>query len=346
MRETDQKIIQAIIQKAERICPDALELIAVYGSVATGDLHSKSDLDLLLLIKDDSGRKLADGFLLEDTGVGYDLYCTTWQMLENDAQCHHPHLSKLLDASLLHMHNPDALSRWEELKEQALRRLASDERFPKAQVALDEAKKLYADVCLCDSLSRARAFAGGVLYFVLNAVMLFHGQYFRKGVKRTFEEITALALPFDLEGKIRKVILSDELPAIREALTDLLRTVQAHCTPPSQKEPPTKANLAGTYEEMVSNWRNKMGEAAERQDVFASFMNLVSLQCMLDDIAADVGIAPIDAFDGYSPTDLQKNQRAFDAALESYRKECEKIGLAPKVFANVEEFVARYLGDY
>ena len=97
MDTVNQKIIQAIIDKADRVCPHSLALIGIYGSVATGDLHNKSDLDLLLLVEDGDGMQLATGFILEDRQVGYDLYCTTRAALRNDAKCHHAHLSKLLD---------------------------------------------------------------------------------------------------------------------------------------------------------------------------------------------------------------------------------------------------------
>ena len=38
MNEVHQKIIDAVIRKAERVCPDSLLLIGVYGSAATGAL--------------------------------------------------------------------------------------------------------------------------------------------------------------------------------------------------------------------------------------------------------------------------------------------------------------------
>lgn len=40
----NQKIIDAVIRKAEKACPDSLALIGIYGSVATGDNYAKSDL--------------------------------------------------------------------------------------------------------------------------------------------------------------------------------------------------------------------------------------------------------------------------------------------------------------
>ncbi|MDE6943986.1 MAG: nucleotidyltransferase domain-containing protein, partial [Lachnospiraceae bacterium] len=85
MNDRDETIIEAIIKKADVLCPDSLALIGVYGSVVTGDEYEKSDLDLMILINDESGQVLAEGFIIDDVDIGYDLYCTSWDMLENDA---------------------------------------------------------------------------------------------------------------------------------------------------------------------------------------------------------------------------------------------------------------------
>ena len=37
--EINQKIVDAIVRKAEKVCPGSLALIGVYGSVCTGDVH-------------------------------------------------------------------------------------------------------------------------------------------------------------------------------------------------------------------------------------------------------------------------------------------------------------------
>lgn len=81
MNNVNQKIINAVIEKAERVCPDSLAFIGIYGSVVTGDEYEKSDLDLLILIQDDRGWQLGTGFILDDSKVGYDIYCTNWNGL-------------------------------------------------------------------------------------------------------------------------------------------------------------------------------------------------------------------------------------------------------------------------
>ena len=45
MNDRNKKMIDIIIKKADALCPDALVLIGVYGSVVTGDEYEKSDLD-------------------------------------------------------------------------------------------------------------------------------------------------------------------------------------------------------------------------------------------------------------------------------------------------------------
>ena len=342
MNQVNQKIIDAIIAKAERVCPDSLLLIGLYGSAATGDVHPKSDLDLLILVGDDKGRRLADGFILEDAGIGYDIYCTGWEMLEGDARCGHAHLSRLLDCKIVYVKDPAALTRLKALQDKARALLASDQRKENARAAMAMAKAVYADAFLAESLSKVRTCAGAAIHYLLDAMMLHHGQYFRLGVKRTFEELSPLSLPFDLEAMVLSVIRGETAEDIRTGLTALMRCVRDHLNDPMPKEQPSEANLKGTYEEMFSNWRNKMGEAAQRGDLYSSFMNLVSFQFMLGEIAAGVDIPDLDAMAKFDPLDLHKNAEAFDAILAQYREEYRKIGLEPKVLPNADAFLAQY----
>jgi len=345
MNEAHQKIIDAIIRKAERVCPDSLALIGLYGSCATGDTYAKSDLDLLILIHDEKGRALADGFILDDTGIGYDMYCTTWESLENDARCSHAHLSRLMDAPLVYVKDPAAEKRLEALREKAWEILASDARYEKAGEHLGEAKKWFAESFLTDTLSHVRTAAGAVISELLDALMLRNGRYFRKGVKRTFEELAALSLPFDAEALILAVIRAGSAEEIRGALTVLLKTVQAYLNRPQEKEEPCRENLAGTYEEMYSNWRNKMTAAGENGDLFSSFMNMVSCQFMLDDIAGSVRIEDADLMAEFDPADTGKNAAAFDSMLCRYLEEYRKAGILPKHYADVDACLADYLSE-
>lgn len=171
-----------------------------YGSVAAGDEYEKSDLDLLILINDENGQILADGFIIDDVDIGYDLYCTSWDMLENDAQCDHAHLSRLFDSMIVYCKDKSALRR------------------------LDEIRR----------------------------------------------------------------------------------------------------------------------KAADREDVYSSFMNLLSLQWMFYEITESIAVGGFEIMDKFNPKNLEENVDVFNQALNKYLAEYEKVGICPKHFESVTEYVEDY----
>ncbi len=343
MNDRNEKIINAIIKKADALCPDSLALIGVYGSVATGDEYEKSDLDLMVMINDEKGRVLADGFILDDVDIGYDIYCTSWDMLENDAQCDHAHLSKLFDSIIVYCKDKSALKRLDEIRREAAELLASDRRFEKADKAYCDAKKLLAEAYLTQSVSKARSCAGAAITFIENAVMLYNGQYFRKGTKRALDELKQLRLPFDLETRILAVIQAETVEKIRERLTEVFVLTDEYLQVPKKKELPSAQNLRGTYEEMYSNWKNKMVEAADRNDVYSSFMNLLSLQYMFHEITECIAVDDFEIMDKFNAQKPEENADVFDQALNKYLAEYEKAGICPRHFENVTEFAADFM---
>ena len=346
MNEMNRTMIDAIIKKAEALCPDSLALIGVYGSVITGDEYEKSDLDLMILINDENGQVLADGFIIDDVDIGYDLYCTSWDMLEEDAQCSHAHLSKLFDSRIVYCKDKSALERLDEIRRKAAELLASDRRYEKAEQVYSDAKKMFAEVCLAQSLSKARSCAGAAIEFIENAVMLYNGQYFRKGTKRALDELKQLGLPFDLETRILAVIQAETVEKIRAELTKIFVLTDGYLQVPKKKKLPSAENLRGTYEEMYSNWKNKMTEAAGRDDVYSSFMNLLSLQWMFYEIAECIAVDDFEIMDKFSPKNLEENVDVFNQALNKYLAEYGKVGICPRHFESMTEFVEDYEKRY
>ena len=109
-----------------------------------------------------------------------------------------------------------------------------------------------------------------------------------------------------------------------------------------QKEDPSE-KLSGTYEEMYSNWRNKVEEAAVNNDVFSAFMNMCSLQKMFSDILSKVSIGSYNIMEEYDPDCLDENIRTFDKYLEQYEEEYKNAGIPVKRFSDIDEFVVHYL---
>lgn len=345
MKYADSRIIEAVLSKAERECPGALDMVAVYGSSGTEDEYEKSDLDLMILINDERGWQLSDGFILDDTHVGYDIYCTTWEGLEGDAECRHAHISKLMEPRIVYAAGDAVRERLNRLQDRARAILSSAERYARVDDIGGDMRREYADALLSDGMGEARAHAAYAITLALDMVMLWNGRYFRRGVKRTFDEIKGLELPDGFTGGIMDVICAQDMDGLRRALTGFVKGTLAFAARSHERTHPSKENIAGTYEEMFSNWRNKMHEAAANGDVFASFMNMASLHFMMDDIAGDVDIADTAPMAGFDAHDLAHNASAFDDVLARYLDEYRRAGIEPKHFADVDEFVRAYLAQ-
>lgn len=343
MKEVNQKIINAVIEKAKSKCPKSLALIGIYGSVQTKDTHEKSDLDLLILINDDEGWQLSDCFILEDEKIGYDIYCTSWQMLEEEAECHHAHISKLMDSEIVYTENKEVTERLNLLKEKAYDILKTEKRFQRVNEIQNQIYKQYAHAMITDNIGKLREYSAYIISLSLDAVMIWNSEYFKRGIKRTFEELEGKLLPHDFKENILKIIYSQETGEIKQILTSLLQSVVSFTKRNENKIQPSKEALSGTYEEMYSNWKNKMSEAAERGDVFSSFMNMASLQVMFTEISDKTTIPEFNIMDKFDPDKLADNSRAFDNALEKYGCLYEKLGTEPRCLKNIDEFIEDYL---
>ena len=351
LENRNQKIIDAVLRKEKSLCPGAIALIGIYGSFQTGDIHPLSDLDLLILINDDRGWQLAEAFIQEDAGIGYDIYCTSWESLEEDATYEHPHISKLMDAQIVYCADEKYRNKLELLRSQVRRILTEpfcEKDCLKAEKTMNEAMRCFALAMTEDDLAAIRRQAGGVLYFVENAVAMLNKTYFRKGVGRRFEELNAMIKkPKDLCKMIDGVVAAETAGSLKEQLTKLIKEMnacleEARQELASEKQTPAEI-LPGTYEEMYSNWHGKMSLALKTGDRHLAFMTLSSLNEMIEDIRNQTHIGILDVLSVYDPKDLKKTAEEFDQILQKYSEEYTKAGLKPVQYRTIDDFVSGYL---
>lgn len=351
LEERNQKIIDAVIEKADRVCPGALALIGIYGSFMTGDYHEKSDLDLLIVINDDRGWQLGSAFIQDDLQVGHDIYCTTWERLQDDARYEHPNISKLMDARIVYCAGEKDRERLELLRKAAQDILTapfSEEDYAKAEKLLKEAEHCFALAMTAERKSDVLEGAGGAIYYIENAIAMLNKQYFHDGVKRAYEELNAMSIrPEKLCDRIEDVVSATSVVSLQEHLSTLMRETMAVFrnvkeTIAMQGKVATKDALTGTYEEMYSNWRNKLYLAAETGNRHLAFMSLISADAMLSEIGSEVSIDRYDVMGGYDAQDLHRTANAYDSVLAEYRKEYSKVGLQVNRYSDIDAFVCGY----
>lgn len=351
MEQRNQKLINTLLERIRRDCPNAVDMVGICGSFCNGDFHERSDLDLMILINDPKAYGIAECFVIGE--VGFDFYCTTWEMLEENAKCETAHLAKLMDTKIVYCRTEAAMERYMTLREKAKAILAA----PFSSDDLLRAEKEYRNAELSfsklmrvqDDLFAARVSATEIMYYAENAVCILNKTYYKYGVKRIFEEFSAMKnVPENFEGLIFELVKAETVSEIKAKAVCLMQAVdtlfeQLRSEAAVKKEKPCSDNIRGTLEEMISNFRGKMWKAIESGDAHASVSALASLQSFFDDLASGLDMPRYDALSGFDPNDLKKSALAYEAALKMYEEEYSKAGMQLNKYDSVEAFSEHYL---
>ena len=346
--EKNNRIIEAVKRRAELVCPGALDLIAVTGSFASGDYHETSDLDLLIVIGDARGDALSHCFILD--GVGYDLYCHTWERLEQAADYDSPFVSKLLDAQIVYTRGDDVGARFSGLAARLTDRLAaplSQKDMDRASAELARAKQSYFDLASSGGVGYAFPLIA-LMYHLECAVYLINHAVVRHGVCGIPAELAAMTdLPDDFLVLHKSVFadLSWE-QAQTTAMTLICNTgrwISAHEAAVCQKQKPCMDNLRGTYEELVSNYKNKLLCAAEQNDLYLSRMTLAAAQLFFDEVGGAVALPASVEFDDAAYHSPAQAVNEFSDALALYARVYASCGLTVCRYADVSAFEHAYI---
>lgn len=349
LKVRNERIIAAIIKKAGLVCPNSIALIGIAGSFHSGDIHERSDLDLCIVINDEEGWKIAACFILEE--VGHDLYCTRWSKLEAMSQYSDPHVTKLLELDIVYCADDAYLERYMALRTKVQDRLNSPfsiEDARNVQHHLESAMKEYANVMLRENAAEARYASAKMLVFIEYMLYLANKAYIKRGIRRIPEEIRAMKNhPQDYLQNYHEFIAARTVEDIKSCSTRLMLTLKEFVSVLIDRVQPRKEITAecleGTYEEIVSNWRNKMHLAARTGDAYLSLMTMASCQAFYNEFTTEYNIERVRLFEGFQIDDLTRSAERFDETMEYYRRLYAQVGEPIKSYPNIEAFEKAYL---
>lgn len=350
LEERNDRIIKAIISKAESLCPGAIALIGIAGSFHSGDIYEKSDLDLCIVINDDSGWKVGECFILGD--IAFDIYCTPWSSLEEMSEYNNPYITKLLELDIVYCSEDKYIDKYMELRSKVLSKLNqpySIEDIEKVEGFVNDACKEYANIMLSSSYGECRYATAGMLYYIEFAIYMCNKTYIKRGIKRIPEDISNMKyLPVDFYMLYSKLIKAENVEETKEISTTLMKAVKEFVKQMKDKvitkKDISEADIMGSYEEIYSNWRNKMYHAANRGDAYLSLMTSSSCQHFYDYMYSKFNIDRIDLMRDITPSNLTLSAEKFDNAMEEYKKNYERLGLGVKYYKDLDEFERKYLG--
>ena len=110
----NKKIIEIVIRQINEKCPDSIDMIAIGGSFCNGDIYEKSDLDLVIISRDDRAKCLDKCFILDD--VAMDIYTHDWKGFEQMSEYPHPYVTKLIYLDIVYVHDDEVIKKYKELQ--------------------------------------------------------------------------------------------------------------------------------------------------------------------------------------------------------------------------------------
>lgn len=350
LKRRNEELIDIVIQKVQNEYKDDIDLIGVFGSFFTGDFHEKSDLDLLVVLNNERGWGFSTCFILD--GIGYDLYGSPWTKLEKMATFDHTFVSNIIDVDIVYCRGPEHRERFMKLRQKALNIInspMSKEILEKTKKHLEDAILTYGKMILAEEIGSVRKLSGGVIDYLTNAVCFLNHNYFRLGVKHQLEEMLAMErIPKHLEQYFNGVIYATSVPDTKEATTKLIKTVKEMYDEIEEeilvKPVLTEENLRGTYEEIWSNWKNKIQYAAEHKDVLLAFSAGVSCQGFYDTMHKECGTNSINLMKHFQANNLDDFVNAFEKAMQLYKDDYDRLQMQVLTYDSIDAFRKDYLG--
>jgi hypothetical protein len=202
---------------------------------------------------------------------------------------------------------------------------------------------------LSDNATEGKYASAKMLVSLEYVMYLANKSYIKRGIRRIPEEIKAMKiLPENFLKNYHELISARTVEEIKSCSTKLMNTAQAFVSELVGREKAKKAitpeSIEGTYEEIISNWRNKMYLAAHTDDAYLALMTMASCQGFYDEFATEFNIDRVRLFDGFRIDDLSRSAELFDAAMEYYRCLYAQIGEPVRSFSSIEAFEKAYLG--
>lgn len=347
----NNKIIEIIMREIQEKCPDAIDLIGIGGSFCNGDIYEKSDLDLVIICNNDNAKCLDKCFIICD--VAFDVYTQGWNRFETMAEYKHPYVTKLFDLTIIYSRNEEVLRKYKSY--QAL--LQSNMNNPEL---VNKQVGLHFEKVLEEVNSLQKVSSIGIAYRKLASIIkeiefilfMVNRTYVKRGTKRIPEEIASLkVLPKDFLPIYNEIVncksleeIQNEVLMLVNPIKNLLDNLSISYEPKEEsKKDFTKrtinaTDLIGTYEEIYSNWKNKMYHAVDINNTYLSFVTMSSCQEFYDEMADEFDISRIELLENYSSKNLKGNAIAFDNALNEWKRLYDMFGLKIQFYHNLEEF--------
>lgn len=289
------------------------------------------------------GEELAQTFILE--GVGYDIWCVSWERLERFAALEEYNITCLADSEVLYARSEEEKARFETLKRKLEDNLA--DRHKARMCALqsyEQAKNIYLEM-LFASGSDVKLGAGHILDYLARAIAFTNNSYFKRSQTDQWNELHGMEnVPEEFLNQYKKTLFEKEEALQKKGCYELICLIRKYLEEnklPGEKKEPCERNyqdLADWYGELSYTWL-RIRHYAEMGESTKVYMWGVYLQSELNQVCEDFGMDKMELMVHFDVGNLQALAERADELEQLMRKAITDGGGRIREFAGKEEFL-------
>lgn len=358
--DRNNKIINEVLEKIKRTCPNSVDMVAIGGSFASGDYHEKSDLDIVIIRNNDDAVNIHKCFIMND--IGYDIYSYNWEDFKRMTRYTNPYVTKLKQLDIIYTRNDEVKDKYKSYQAD-LNDNMNNELLLKNNISnlFSKVIKNYSDSLSGNTKKDLYKSLGSFIENTENIIYLMNKKYIEHGVRLIpMELINMKELPKDFIKNYQRLFECTNEHEIVDAISDTFKSLEQFLIEydiegkmrtefdrkNDDKPEITSKELTGTFEELYSNYYNKLKYAYENNDEFLSFRSLVDAQNFYDHFYDNYNIEEIDIISKYNPNDLKQNFDVFVNSLKKWKtlydeknKKIEVIDNPKEIYDNKREFI-------
>lgn len=315
-----------------------IDFIGLTGSCATDKEDKYSDLDLVIIANDNAKKTIGECFIINwgDIEIGYDFYTMSWKRVEGMVGT--TWASHIADVVPLWYADDGVKMRWVELvrrQQEIMDAPLGEAQVNTAEQHLNNAKQMLADIFITDDEKWAKNQLSGILLELTDVICVLNNTYYKYGIKDRIAEIEEMETPHEFVQLWQEAMAVQDMADIRSVAAKICGITENFWKAKKQAVMQEKRKLLcsrpetvdGWYEELVSNYKNKVKRLIEERDAETACLVSFCAQNFLEELEANTGMPMPVLYRDLDVNDLKKLETGFARVEQEVIEEYSRRGL-------------------
>lgn len=335
-------LIRWLVELIEKEYRGHIDFVGMTGSCAADKEDKYSDLDLVIIANDNAERTIGECFIADwdDIRIGYDFYTVSWKRVEG--MLGSTWASHILDVVPLWYEDESVKLRWMGLvnrQQEIMDAPLGMEQVAVSENSLKNAKQMLADIFLTQDPKWAKNQLSGMLLELTDVICVLNNTYYKYGIKDRILEIEQMETPEDFVALWHEAMNADQMEEIRRMAVKVCRITEEFWNLKKQTVMQPKLEelcsrsevIDGWYEELFSNYKNKVVRLLETQDMETACTVSFCIQNFLQELEANTGMPMPVLYRDLDINNLAALGEGFERVEQEIAEEYRRRGLVVDV---------------